>query len=152
MLQGTEERGEERQWGDHRAAEPPREHRPRPSHRAGWAGSPSLGPGAESWEEALSPEGPLAWPGPGLELRETHGEASSTPPTCPQLGHESTPLKRLPSSHLLYPFSHGIISHLAWHLEDTGMAAKHHQTLGFPGSFSSNQSPWNLQGWNHRGP
>ena len=53
--QGTEER---RGKGDGRAAEAA-EHRPRQPPSTDHC-SPSLGPGAESWEEALSPEGSQA--------------------------------------------------------------------------------------------
>ena len=35
----------------------------------------------------------------------------------------------LPSSHLLYSVSHNILPHLTWHLEDTGMAEKHHSNI-----------------------
>lgn len=46
---------------------------------------------------------------------------------------------------MLYPISHDFISHLARHLEDTGVAAKHHQTVGFqvPSLLTS------CQGWSH---
>lgn len=64
--------------------------------------------------------------------RETHrGEANSDP-------HRHLPPVRstnqlvpngLPSSHLLYSVSHNILPHLTWHLEDTGMAEKHHSNI-----------------------
>ena len=141
MLQGTEER---RGKGDGRAAEAPRaQTTAAPQTMAARAWALELSPGKRrSVQKDPRRSQAQGWGGG----RPT--ETSSPLPTCPQLGHKSSRSWCLPSSHLLYPISHSFVSCLTRHLEDTGMAAKHHQAFGFLGSFSTNQSLWNRQRWN----
>lgn len=46
--------------------------------------------------------------------------------TRTQVGTQSDPRQNLPSSHLIYPFLYDVIYHIARHLEDSGVAGKHH--------------------------
>lgn len=117
-----------------------------PAHGPRWAGLAAhtwtitqSGPGS-----SVLQRGTLPRPAPGsvrsryeLQLRETiRSEASRPPhltPLVPSEEYKATCPSSLPSSHLLYSITHNFISHLTWHLEDTGMAATHHSKPGlFP--------------------
>lgn len=96
--------------------------------------SPHLGLRAGSSQEGLSPERPQAWAGAKGDPQKR--ASSRLTPLPPVRKMKQLVPKRLPLSHLLYSLSQNIVSHLTWHLEDTGMAAKHHSNTGIPESLS----------------